>query len=109
MNLSLYRRKDTLAYLLARCKGRLFPSTKDALFVKSLDLTKDPGEIPEFTLNRGTSVAEQRKRDKTVFMQVLPTPDCKSSLPMRPIVFGDRESSQVNILVGPYGRQFTWT
>ena len=70
VDLSQYRCKGTPAYLLARCKGRLFPSTKEPLFGRTLELTRDQGDVPDFVLNRGTALAEQRKRDKTVFLQV---------------------------------------
>ena len=69
VDLRLYEDPNNMAHLLARNKGRLFVQNKEAALVKSLDLSRE-SDVPHITLNRGTTSADLRKWDKTVFFQV---------------------------------------
>ena len=70
MDLRLYDDGNNVAHLLALNKERLFLHNKEALLLKSLDLSRDSSDVPHITLNRGTVPANRRKSDKTLFFQV---------------------------------------
>ena len=70
VDLRRYEDPHNIAHLLARNKGRLFMYNKDAVLYKSLDLSRDSADVPHMTLNRGTTPADRRKWDKTIFYQV---------------------------------------
>jgi hypothetical protein len=70
VDLRRYEDPHNIAHLLARNKGRLFMYNKDAVLYKSLDLSRDSADVPHMTLNRGTTPADRRKWDKTIFFQV---------------------------------------
>jgi len=70
MDLRLYDDGNNVAHLLALNKERLFLHNKEALLLKSLDLSRDSSDVPHITLNRGTVPANRRKSDKTLFSQV---------------------------------------
>jgi len=70
VDLKQYEDPHNIAHLLARNKGRLFMYNKDAVLNKSLDLSRDSADVPHITLNRGTTPADRRKWDKTIFYQV---------------------------------------
>ena len=70
VDLRLYEDSHNIAHLLARNKGRLFLHIKEAALLKSLDLSRDSSDVPHVTLNRGTTPANRRKWEKTLFYQV---------------------------------------
>lgn len=71
VDLRMLEHKQEMAHMLARSKGLIFPHIKSELFNKTVSKSAEAGEAPHVTLNRGTHTADRRRKERTLFMQLM--------------------------------------
>eukprot|EP00961_Rhodomonas_salina_P251930 3405615-Rhodomonas_salina.3 len=71
VDLRRFEEEGSIAHILCMSKALLLPEMKTKLFDKSVALTAGPDNPPEIHLNRGTSPAESRKRERTILWQMM--------------------------------------
>lgn len=69
--------EGSIGHLLCLHKGLIFPTIKDPLFVKSIQLTGQRADPPGIVLNRGTLPPERRKMERTLVHQLMEIVDNK--------------------------------